>query len=397
MSRRDDAVEMGQQSRAAQRMEAVGRLAGAVAHDLNNLVGGILGDCEILKDEERLPDSARRMIAWIHDTGISAKNLAQMLLAFSSGLELQPVPLDLNETVSRMERMLDRLIGKNIQLVSLPGRSLGRINANPSQIDQVLMNLTINARDAMPKGGEIVIATMNTDIDESNARQLPSTKKPGRYVMLSVSDTGTGMDQKTQSRIFEPFFSTKPLGQGTGLGLSTVSGIVEQCGGTIAVYGAPGAGTTFKILFPRLNESMETMAKGEAALVHGGTETILLVDDSVPIRKLMRRFLADSGYTVLDSGDPAEALRKAAEYPGPIALIITDMALPGFSGSALAEKVIAARPGTKVLYASGYKLDLNIPSRVLGEDYAFLAKPFTHEELLRLVRRLLDSSASPTH
>ena len=231
MSRRDDAVEMGQQIRAAQRMEAVGRLAGAVAHDLNNLVGGILGDCEILKDEERLPDSARRMIAWIHDTGISAKNLAQMLLAFSSGLELQPVPLDLNETVSRMERMLDRLIGKNIQLVSLPGRSLGRINANPSQIDQVLMNLTINARDAMPKGGEIVIATMNTDIDESNARQLPSTKKPGRYVMLSVSDTGTGMDQKTQSRIFEPFFSTKPLGQGTGLGLSTVSGIVEQCGG----------------------------------------------------------------------------------------------------------------------------------------------------------------------
>jgi CheY-like chemotaxis protein len=335
------------------------------------------------------------MIAEIHNTGTSAKNLVEMLLAFSSGQELASVPLDLNETVSRMEKMLDLLVGERVQLVSLPGRSLGRINANPSQIDQVLMNLVINARDAMPKGGEIDIATMNTDIDESDSRQSSSTK-PGRYVMLTVSDTGAGMDQKTQSRIFEPFFSTKPLGQGTGLGLSTVFGIVEQCGGTIAVYSEPGAGSAFKILFPRLNEAPGARKQEEADPVRGGTETILVVDDSLPLRKLMRRFLADSGYTVLDSGDPDEALREAAEYSGPIPLVITDMVLPGFSGSVLAEKVTAARPETKVLYASGFKRDLIVPSSVQGPDHAFLAKPFTQEELLRTVRRLLDSPLKPT-
>jgi CheY-like chemotaxis protein len=256
-------------------------------------------------------------------------------------------------------------------------------------MDQVLMNLVINARDAMPKGGNIVIATANTEIDESNARQFPT--KPGRYVMLTVSDTGTGMDQKTQARIFEPFFSTKPLGQGTGLGLSTVNGIVEQCGGTIAVLSEPGAGSTFKILFPRLSEVPDARTRGEADPVCGGTETILLVDDSAPLRKLMRRFLADAGYAVLDTGDPAEALRKAAENQGPIPLIITDMVLPGFSGAALAERITAARPETKVIYASGYRNDLIVPSRVLDQDYAFLAKPFTQEELLGVVRRLLDS------
>jgi PAS domain S-box-containing protein len=395
MNRQDDADEIERKIRQAQRMEAVGKLAGGVAHDLNNLVGGILGHCDLLNEEESLPEPVRGMIAEIRNTGTSAKNLVEMLLAFSSGQELASVPLDLNETMSRMEKMLDRLVGERIQLVSLPGRNLGRISANPSQIDQVLMNLVINARDAMPNGGEIDIATMNTDIDESDSRQSSSTK-PGRYVMLTVSDTGAGMDQKTQARIFEPFFSTKPLGQGSGLGLPTVFGIVEQCGGTIAVYSEPGAGSTFKILFPRLNETPGARKQEEADSVRGGTETILVVDDSLPLRKLMRRFLADSGYTVLDSGDPAEALRKAAEYSGPIPLVITDMVLPGFSGSALAERVTEARPNTKVLYASGYKRDLIVPSPAFGPDHAFLAKPFTQEELLRMVRRLLDSPVNPT-
>jgi PAS domain S-box-containing protein len=394
MSRRGDADEVGRESRQTQRMGAVGKLAGGVAHDLNNLVGGILGYCEILEGQKSLPDTAQRMIAEIHNTGTSAKNLAQMLLAFSSGQDLQSVVLDLNETVSRMERLLEPLIGEKIQLTSLPGRSLGSIRANPNQIDQVLLNLVINARDAMPKGGNIVIATANTEVDEGNSPQSPT--KPGRYVMLTVSDTGSGMDQKTQARIFEPFFSTKPLGKGTGLGLPTVSGIVEQCGGMIAVYSELGVGSTFKILFPRLREAPDPRMREEAGPVRGGTETILLVDDSVPLRKLMRRFLTGAGYTVLDSGDPAEALHKAAENQGPIPLIVTDMVLPGFSGGALAERVIAARPGTKVLYVSGSKQDLNIPSRVLGQDYAFLAKPFTQEELLGAIRRLLDAPVKQT-
>lgn len=378
--------------RLAQRMETVGKLAGGVAHDLNNLVGSVLGYCEVLKEQEALPEPALRMVGEIQNASTSARNLAQMLLAFSAGRELEPEALDLNETVSRMEKLLGRVIGEDVRLVSVPGRNLGRISANPSQIDQVLLNLVINARDAMPKGGEILVATANTEIDEPDDGR-PTPAKPGRYVMLTVSDTGMGMDEETQSRIFEPFFSTKPLGQGTGLGLSTVFGIVEQGGGTIAVYSEPGAGSTFKVLFPRCEEAGGTRAREQAAPAPGGTETILLVDDSVPLRRLMHRFLTDSGYTVLDSGDPADALGQAEEYGGPIPLLITDLVLPGFNGTALAERIVAARPGTKVLYASGYKHDLDVPLRVLDRDYAFLAKPFTQEELLRVVRRLLDSSA----
>ena len=391
INQRKNADRMDQRNRRTERMGAIGEFAGGVAHDFNNLIGVIQGYCEILEDRESLPESARKMIFEIHNTGTSARNLAQRLLAFSSGQALQPVALDLNETVSRMEKILGRLLDEDVRLVSLPGSSLGRISADPSEIDQVLMNLVINARDAMRRGGEIVVSTANVEIDETHARQFPSAK-PGRYVMLTVSDTGTGMDPETRSHIFEPFFSTKPPEQGTGLGLSTVFRIVEQCGGAIAVDSEPGAGTSFKICFPRCDEVTAAVPRQTAKAVCGGTETILLVDDSVPLRKLMRRFLVDSGFTVLDSGDPAEALRMAAEYPGPIPLMITDRVLPGFSGAVLAERVTAARPETKVIYASGYKDDLVVPSCVPGQDYAILLKPFTQADLLKMARELLDGS-----
>jgi two-component system, cell cycle sensor histidine kinase and response regulator CckA len=243
----------------------------------------------------------------------------------------------------------------------------------------------------MPKGGRICIKTVNVEINESNAGQYTYTAA-GRYVMLSMSDTGTGMDLEVQSHIFEPFFSTKPPGQGTGLGLSTVFGIVKQSGGAIAVYSEPDVGTTFKILFPRCDDVPIAKELGEAMPLRGGTETILLVDDAASLRGLTRRLLEDCGYTVLDSGDPVEALRMAEEHMGPLPLMITDVVMPGFSGSVLAEKLAAIRPETKVLYASGYNDDSIIQLRVRGQDYAFLEKPFTREDLLRKVRGLLDSS-----
>jgi two-component system cell cycle sensor histidine kinase/response regulator CckA len=387
---RKDAELSEQRIRQAQKMEAVGQLAGGLAHDFNNLLGVILGYCEILEAKSALPEPTREMILEIHNAGESAKKLTQRLLAFSRRQVLQPVVMDLNQAVNHMERMLGRLIGENVELISLLGNDLGKISADPSQVEQVLMNLAINARDAMPKGGQIIVKTANVQIDETCARQHPFME-PGRYVMLTVSDSGTGMSLETQSHIFEPFFSTKPQGQGTGLGLSTVFGIVRQSGGSIAVYSEPGAGATFKIHFPRCDDTVARMQTERAMPVRGGTETILLVDDAAALRGLTRRLLEDSGYTVLDSGEPAEALRIAEEHPGPLPLMVTDLVMPGFSGSVLAERVAMIRPATKVLYTSGYNDNSIEQLRVRGQDYSFLEKPFTREELISKVRELLDS------
>lgn len=371
-------------------MEAVGQLAGGLAHDFNNLLGVILGYCEILETQPDLAQPSRQMIVEVHSAGTSAKNLTQRLLAFSRRQVLQPVFLDLNDSVKRMDTMLGRLIGDDVELKSVLRDNLGTIKADPSQLEQVLMNLAINARDAMPRGGKIVIETSNVEIDETYARQHPSTK-PGRYVMLTVSDTGSGMDLETQSHIFEPFFSTMAPGQGTGLGLSTVFGIVRQSGGTIAVYSELGNGTTFKIHFPRSDEAPAVMQQEKAKGLRGGTETILLVDDAAPLRRLTRLLLEECGYTVLDSGDPGEALRIAREHKGSLPLMITDVVMPGFSGSVLAERLAAVRPETKVLYTSGYADDAIVQQRVPGQDYEFLEKPFTREDLVLKVRELLDS------
>jgi two-component system, cell cycle sensor histidine kinase and response regulator CckA len=385
-----------QRLRQTHKMEAVGQLAGGLAHDFNNLLGVILGYCEILEEQPGLPGPTRKMILEIHNAGTSAKNLTQRLLAFSRRQVLEPVALDLNETVRRMQILLNRLIGDDVVLTSALCPDLGTINADPSQVEQVLMNLTINARDAMPKGGKILIATANVEIDEVHARQAPFAG-PGRYVRLTVTDTGTGMDAETQSHIFEPFFSTKPPGKGTGLGLSTVLDIVNESGGSIAVYSELNHGTTFKVYFHRHGESAVTATLGRENPARGGRETILLVDDAAALRRLTRRLLQDCGYTVLESGDPAEALRIAAEYPGTLPLMITDVVMPGFSGFVLAEKLAATRPETKVLYASGYTGEAVIPLPTPGQHFAFLEKPFTREDLLRKVRELLDGSPQKSH
>ena len=360
-----------------------------MAHDFNNLLGVILGYCEMLESSD-LAEPTRKMIAQIHNAGTSARDLTRHLLAFSRRQVVQPIFLDLNAIVARTDTILSRIIGDDVELVSVLGPDLGTIKVDPSQVEQVLMNLAVNARDAMPQGGKITIATANVEIDQTNAWQH-SAAKPGSYVMLTVSDTGIGMDKETQSRIFEPFFSTKDDGKGTGLGLSTVFGIVRQSAATIGIDSEPGRGTSFKIYFPLCDESPAVIQQVEATPLRGGSETILLVEDAAPLRELTRRILEDSGYTVLDSGDPAETIRMAGRYKGPLPLMITDVVLPGFSGYVLAGRLAAARPETKVLYTSGYA-DHDV---VVGPDCAFLEKPFTRDALVRKVRELLDSPIHP--
>ena len=394
ITKRKNAEQSEQQLRQAQKMQAVGQLAGGVAHDFNNLLGVILGYCEILEEQSDLAEPTRKMIIQIHSAGTCAKDLTRHLLAFSRRQVLQPVSLDLNATVNRIETMLKRLIGADVELVSVLSRDLGTIKADPSQIEQVLMNLAVNARDAMPRGGKIIVETANVEIDEAYARQHPSTRL-GSHVVLTVSDTGIGMDKGTQSRIFEPFFSTKGVGEGTGLGLSTVFGIVQQSGGTIGVASKPGHGTTFKIHFPRCEEAPAAIPQEKATPLRGGTETILLVEDAAPLRGLTRRLLEDCGYTVLDSGDPAEAIRIAGQHPGPLPLMITDVVMPGLSGPILAERLAADRPETRVLYMSGYANEEVVQHGVLGPDSAFLEKPFTRDALVRKVRELLDAPVPP--
>lgn len=385
-----DAGASEDRMRQARKMEAVGQLAGGVAHDFSNLLGVILGYCEVLDQQAALPEPARAMIAEIHKAGTCARKLTQGLLAFSHPQVLQPVALNLNETVTRMVSLLARMIGDHVELRHVPGEDLGAIEASPGQLEQVLMNLAINARDAMPQGGIIRIETANLEIDDAYARQYPGTA-PGLYVLLTVSDAGIGIDAETQAHMFEPFFSTKASGRGNGLGLSTVFDIVRQSGGAIAVHSAPGAGTTFKIHFPRCDWSPIASEQNRAMPLPVGTETILLVEDSVPLRALTRRILEDCGYRVLDAGDPAEALRMAEQQHGLLPLMVTDVVMPGFSGFNLAQRLAALRPETRVLYMSGYNDDATSHLRMCGQHDAFLEKPFTREDLLHKVRELLDS------
>ena len=390
---RKHAEQVDERLRQSQKMEAVGQLAGGIAHDFNNLLGVIVGYCDLLEEQIAPDDSKRRMVEHIHHAGTRAAALTQQLLAFSRRQVLRPLVLDLNRLVTGMETMLRRLIGERIEIATSLLPDLGRVKADPTQIEQTLMNLAVNARDAMPGGGTITIETTDVELDDSHAREHAEVK-PGSYVMLAMSDTGVGMDSETLAHIFEPFFTTKQLGKGTGLGLSTVYGIVKQSGGYIYAYSEPGRGTTFKVYLPCVEGEAEVV-KGKATLpIQGGQETILLVEDNEPLRELAREMLEGLGYAVLDSGHPLEAIRAAEQHEGPIALLIADVVMPEVTGPALAKTLKAVRPEMKVLYMSGYADDTCVEQGQLEAGCPLLGKPFTRDAFAKRVRELLDSPMS---
>ena len=371
----------------SQKMEVVGRLAGGIAHDFNNLLTVILGRAELLLHRLVTEGPARRDVELIQATGQRAAALTQQLLAVSRRQVLQPQVLHLNAVVSGLGPMLRRVIGEDLELSITLDPGLGRVLADPSQIEQVLLNLVINARDAMPGVGRLTIETANAELDEAYARRHTASR-PGPHVMLAVTDTGSGMDEATRARIFEPFFTTKE--RGTGLGLATVHGVVSQSGGNIWVYSEPGRGSTFKIYLPRVED-----AAGPAAAVEipreppRGSETILLVEDDDDVRALIREALEAHGYTVLDARGPDEALVLAAAAPGLIHLLLTDVVMPRMSGRELAAALGRARPGLRVLYVSGYAPDAVARHGILDPGAAFLSKPFTPLGLAQKVREVL--------
>jgi PAS domain S-box-containing protein len=375
----------------SQKMESMGRLAGGVAHDFNNLLGIIIGYGDLLSHRVAADPRLTKYVDDIVKAADRAAGLTRQLLAFSRKQVLQPRILDLNAVVDETQKMLRRIIGEDIQLVTVLDEHLGLVRADPGQMDQILMNLAVNARDAMPRGGRLTIETGNVALDESYARQHAGVE-PGPYVMLAVSDTGHGMTPDVQNRIFEPFFTTKAPGKGTGLGLATVHGIVNQSGGHIFVYSEPGHGTSFKVYLARTDaaEVAAPLPKSTAAQLPRGSETIVLVEDEASLRELVRECLEATGYTVLEARHGADALEICEHHEGPIHLLVTDVVMPEMSGRELGERVRAVRPGTHVLYMSGYTDDAVVLHGVLAEDMAFLQKPFTAEALARKVRELLD-------
>ncbi|MGD0906195.1 MAG: PAS domain S-box protein [Candidatus Acidiferrales bacterium] len=380
--------QLEQQLRQAQKMEAVGQLAGGIAHDFNNLLAVIIGYSEILGERLRKDDPLKPKVEQITKAGKGAAALTRQLLAFSRRQVLEPDILNLNSVVGDTSRMLQRLIGEHIELVTTAAPDLGRVKADRGQIEQIIMNLAVNARDAMPHGGKLTIATANSDIDDVYCRQNPGAI-PGPYVMLSVSDTGCGMDHETQLHIFEPFFTTKGQDKGTGLGLSTVYGVVKQSDGYISVYSELGRGTSFKIYLPRTDASVTAARSNDGAESPRGWETILLAEDAQPLRELARELLESNGYTVLEATNGADAIRVAENYRGPIHLLFTDVVMPGMDGRKLADHLVRSNPKLKVLYMSGYTDDAIGHHGVLAPGIALLEKPFTRESLTRKVREVL--------
>jgi two-component system, cell cycle sensor histidine kinase and response regulator CckA len=377
----------------AQKMEAVGQLAGGVAHDFNNLLTVIMSYSSLLLSDEETAESVKGDIQEISNAAERAASLTRQLLAFSRKQVLQMRAVNVNEIVANVEKMLHRLIGEDISLTTRLARDLALIRADPSQLEQVLLNLAVNARDAMPAGGDLIITTDNAELsDEQLDRHLGASA--GSYVMLSVTDTGGGMTKEVQRRLFEPFYTTKEAGKGTGLGLATVHGIVKQSGGDVYVYSEVGHGTTFKVYFPRLSESAEAdiCPAENPAIPPGGSETLLLAEDDDVLRALGARVLGALGYKVLVARTGAEALRIVAEYDGTIDLIATDVVMPGMNGSHLVEKVLEARPGIRVLFMSGYTDDEVMRRGVIDGQTAFLQKPFTPDLLAQKVRGVLDGS-----
>ena len=380
-----------EQFRQAQKMEAVGRLSGGVAHDFNNLLGVIIGYSEFLQERLDPANDLRSSVDEILSAGKRAASLTRQLLAFSRQQVLDPKVLDLNGAVTDMYKLLRRLIGEDIELTTLLSPDLGRVKADQGQLEQVILNLAVNARDAMPHGGKLIIQTQNFVMDEAFVRQYPYPVQPGPYVRLTVSDSGIGMDAETKARAFEPFFTTKEKGKGTGLGLSTVYGVVKQSGGYIDILSAPGAGTTFKIYLPCVNEAM----KAEVITKDGnrsfeGRETILLAEDETSLRTLTRNTLELFGYTVLEAKDGIEALNVSDRHSGGIDLLLTDVVMPGMDGRSLAHELTRRRPEVKVVFMSGYTGQTVGAQGPIDPGSAFLSKPFTRDALTRKIREVLD-------
>jgi two-component system cell cycle sensor histidine kinase/response regulator CckA len=380
------------QLRQSQKIEAVGRLAGGVAHDFNNQLSVILSYSYMILQRLQPTDPTRRQLIEIKSAAERAAELTKQLLAFSRQQVVEPRVLDMNETLAAMEAMIRRLIGEDVELRTMPHANLHRVKADPGHIEQVIMNLVVNARDAMPAGGTLTIETVNTDLDEAYAREHMGVT-PGPHVMLAVSDTGSGMDKATRDRIFEPFFTTKEKGKGTGLGLSTVYGIVKQSGGSVWVYSEPGKGTTFKIYLPRTHEvDRPPIARPVEIATLRGTETILLVEDEDQVRAVAEQILEKSGYRVLAGGSADEARRLCDNEKGPIHLLLTDVVMPAMSGRELADLLTPLRLEMKVLYMSGYTPDAIVHHGVLEPGLVLLQKPITPEKLLRKVRSVLDTA-----
>jgi two-component system, cell cycle sensor histidine kinase and response regulator CckA len=386
-----DRKELEERFRQAQKMEAVGRLAGGIAHDFNNLLMVIQGYADLLA--ERLPagDPARRSAEQIQMASQRAASLTQQLLAFSRKQILAPKVLSVHTVVSDMEKILRRLIGEDIHLETSSEKDLGLVKADRSQIEQVILNLAVNARDAMPGGGRLTIETANVELDASFARD-PQVLAPGNYVMLSVTDSGTGMDTDTQAHIFEPFFTTKEKGKGTGLGLATVYGIVKQSGGYVWVYSEPGLGATFKIYLPRIAEGAGAADREPSegrTLARGSSETVLLVEDERGVRELAREYLETSGYRVIEAEDGHTALELAGMHAGPIDVLLTDVVMPGIGGRELAQRVTQIRPAIKVLYMTGYTDHAIVHHGILESGAVLLQKPFTLATLASKLHEIL--------
>jgi signal transduction histidine kinase len=378
----------------AQKMEAIGLLAGGVAHDFNNLLGIITGYCGLILGDLDGRDRQRPRVEEVAKAAERGATLTRQLLAFGRKQVLQPKVFDLNAVVAGTERMLRRLIEESIQITMVAGSTLARVKADPGQIEQVIMNLAVNARDAMPRGGKLIIETADVELDSSYATRHPGVE-PGRYVLLAVSDTGVGMAEETAARIFEPFFTTKEAGKGTGLGLATVYGIVKQSGGHISVYSEVGHGSTFKVYLPLSEEGLAAPAAAPAAKPEGGSEAILLLEDEPALRELVREVLVKAGYTVMTGHTPGEALQHALDGRAPVDLVLTDVVMPNLSGKQAADRVRVVHPGAAILYMSGYTDEAIGHHGVLEASEHFLQKPFTTDVLLDKVRQVLSGSPGP--
>jgi len=382
-----------EQLRQAQKLEALGRLAGGVAHDFNNVLSVILSYSVMLADGLDPGDPRRIDLEEISKAGHRAAALTRQLLMFSRQEVAEPKVLDLNDLLANMDRMLQRILGEDVVLVSARAPAVGRIRADPGHIEQIIMNLVVNARDAMPTGGKLTIETANVFLEETYAREHLGVT-PGAYVRLTVTDTGIGMDPATQGRIFEPFFTTKEKGKGTGLGLSTVFGIVQQCRGGIWVDSEPGHGATFKVHFPRVDAKADRVSPSAAPVSVRASETILLVEDEDQIRLVAREILRKQGYRVIEAGNAGEALLHCESYAGTIHLLLTDVVMPQMSGPELAKRLVRIRPTLKVLCMSGYMDDAVVRYGALADGMAYLQKPITPDNLTQKVRAVLDAEIS---